>query len=76
MNINISFYSKRKTFVLSPVEKLTVHEKIKILKKNNQNVYIPKFKSLATNKTFKPGFKLMYHDFINSCVLKIENQII
>lgn len=70
MNINISFYSKKKTFVLSPVEKLKVYKKIRIIKKNIQNVYIPMSKNLDVNKTFKPGIKLMYRDFINSCVLK------
>lgn len=69
-NINITFYFKKKTFVLSPVERLKIYQKIKILKKKNQNIYVPIYKSFGVDKKFKPGFKLMYHDFINSCVLK------
>ena len=53
MNIDISFYSKKKTFVLSPVEKLKVYQNIKILKKKNQNIYVPIYKNFDVNKKFK-----------------------
>ena len=69
-NINITFYFKKKTFVLSPVERLRIYQKIKILKKKNQNIYVPIYKNFEVDKKFKPGFQLMYHDFINSCILK------
>ena len=69
INTSISFYSRRKNFILSPIENLKIHEKMIVMKKNNQNIYKPLKKVFKVDETFKPGFRLQYFDFIQTCVL-------
>ena len=48
-----------------------IYNQIRIIKGiNNQNIYLPKKKIYNVNNTFKPGFRELYKDFINSCLLK------
>lgn len=68
-NIELTFVSSKKKYVLSPLEKLVEFKKINILKgANNQNMYYPKIKIYKTDRSFKPGLKNMYKDFIDICL--------
>ena len=69
INTSIAFYSTKKNFILSPIENLEIYEKIIVKKKNNQNIYKPLKKVFKVDETFKPGFRLQYFNFVQSCIL-------
>jgi hypothetical protein len=76
MNINISFFSEKVSCVLSPIEKLEIFNGIKIVKNmKKQNKYVPQKKSFFVDNTYKPGFKLQYFDFVNSCILRNKKSL-
>jgi|TARA_B100001971_G_C18198448_1_gene542989 hypothetical protein len=68
INTSIAFYSTKKNFILSPIENLEIYKKIIVKKKNNQNIYKPLKKIFKVDETFKPGFRLQYFDFVQSCI--------
>ena len=63
-NHSLKLYFKNFMIELSPFEKLKVYKKIKKKKNKKMNIYIPQVRSLGVDNSFKPGFRLMYYDFI------------
>ena len=59
-NHKISFYSEKRVYNISPIEKLTINEKLK----KNHGSYIPTTKHFACDNTYKPGLRYQYYDFI------------
>jgi hypothetical protein len=74
-NTSINFYSKKKHILLSPIERMKVNYELKKIHTANQNIYKTKSKSFLVEKIYKPGFRFMYFDFIQSCVLKKSKSI-
>ena len=74
-NTNISFYSKKIHILLSPIEKIIINYDLKKIQKANQNLYKPVSLSFSVENKYKPGFRFMYFDFIQSCVLKKNKSI-
>ena len=75
-NTSINFYCKKLYVLLSPVEKIQINSDLKKIKKKNQNFYKPVFELFSVENTYKPGFRSMYFDFIQSCVLKQRKSIL
>ncbi len=74
-NTSIYFYTNKLSIILSPIEKMKINYDLKVMKKNNQLIYLPRSKVIKVNDKFKPGFKNMYYDFIQSCVINKKNSI-
>ena len=67
-NLEIIFITNKKKYVLSPAETLQIFNDLKIIKgKNNQNIYTTKKDIFNVNRSFKPGLKELYKDFVNGC---------
>ena len=75
-NTNINFYCKKLYISLSPVEKIQIHSDLKKIKKKNQNLYMPVSHPFYVENIYKPGFRSMYFDFIQSCVLRKNKSIL
>jgi hypothetical protein len=69
-NHGIEFFCKKKYFNISPIEKLSIFDKIKNIKSKSNNFYYPKIKSLNVSYNFKPGFRLQYYEFIKKVLSK------
>ena len=68
-NLSIEFFFKEKYMILSPIEKLKIYNKLKMVKISNQNSYKEMQEiEYETDKTYEPGFKFMYYDFINNTI--------
>ncbi len=74
-NTSINFYSKKKHILLSPIERIKINYDLKKIQTTNQNVYKTKSKSFTVENIYKPGFRFMYFDFIQSCVLKKSKSV-
>ena len=67
-NLNIDIFTEDEYIKISPLEKAQIIKKIRISKKNHQNIYKEIVaKEFRVNKDFKPGFDLQYHEFISTC---------
>jgi hypothetical protein len=66
-NFSISINENKNLYQLKPIEKLTMCSSMIILKKKNENFYIPKInlikKEYSLNQKFKPGFVNQYKNF-------------
>ena len=69
-NFSIEIFDKKVRYLLSPLEKLKIYKKLKIIKQNNNFLYIPKiflsYDEHQQNK-FKPGFDKQINKFISFC---------
>ena len=66
-NLSIEFFFKKKYIKLSPFEEINIVKDLKLIKKGNQNIYSELLeKNYKVNKSFKPGYKLMYYEFIKN----------
>ena len=63
-NTEITINNKNNIYKLSPLERLTIYNKMKIIKKNNLNFYNPSVLKIYEEKlNFKPGFVDQYKNF-------------
>lgn len=73
-NHGVEFFCKNKYFNISPIEKLSVFDKVKNIKSKNNNFYYPIIKSFNVSYDFKPGFRLQYYEFIKKILSrKVSN---
>ena len=69
-NTNISIFSGKMHIQLSPIEKMKINYDLKKITIKKQNLYKPDSYTFNVDNKYKPGFRHMYFDFIESCVLK------
>ena len=63
-NTEIKINDSKKIYKLSPLEKLTIYDKIVIKNINGVNTYHPNVQSIKLEDTkFKPGFEKQYKEF-------------
>ena len=55
---------------LSPIEKMKINYDLKKITIKKQNLYKPDSYTFNVDNKYKPGFRHMYFDFIESCVFK------
>ena len=69
-NFSIEIFDKKAKYLLNPLEKLRIYEKLKVTKQNNNFLYSPKI-SLSIDEykqnPFKPGFDKQIDEFIGFC---------
>ena len=75
-NTLIKFCSDKLNIKLSPIETIQIEYDLKKIKKKNENIYLPKSIIRTVDKTFKPGIRYMYYNFIKTCVLKKKKTIL
>tara|TARA_B100000787_G_C16163687_1_gene282755 strand:+ start:359 stop:1423 length:1065 start_codon:yes stop_codon:yes gene_type:complete len=74
-NTNISIYSGKMHIQLSPIEKMKINYDLKKIRIKKQNFYKPASYIFNVDNRYKPGFRHMYFDFIESCVLKKKQSL-
>jgi len=65
-NFAIEFNFRNKKVILSPIEKLTIYNKLNKIKYRNTSVYVPNILKIIDEYKFsdlKPGFRLQYYNF-------------
>ena len=63
-NTEIKINDSKKIYKLSPLEKLTIYDKIVIKNINGVNTYHPNVQNIKLEDTkFKPGFEKQYKEF-------------
>ena len=66
-NLSIEFFFQKKYIKLSPIEEINIINDLKLKRKANQNIYIEVLeKNYKVNNSFKPGYKLMYYEFVKN----------
>ena len=68
-NFTIEIFSKKRRFLLSPIEKLKIFKSIKKKRMGSNNIFIPKksFEIVEKMGNSKPGFDKQMKDFIYFC---------
>ena len=74
-NHSCKLYFNNFLIELSPFEKLLFFKSIKKNTINNNNKYIPQFDKFIADEKYKPGFKFMYYDFIDSVYNKKKSSL-
>ena len=63
-NHSLRLYFKHFMIELSPFENMKIFKKLKKKKNKKMNIYTPQVNSFSVDKSYKPGFRFMYYDFI------------
>ena len=67
-NLSIEIFLEDLYINISPLEKMKIINKIEFVQNKKENIYVERVQdTLKVDKKYKPGFKMQYIEFINSC---------
>ena len=74
-NLSIEFFLTKKYIRIAPFEEMKIYKDLAMKKNNNQNSYSEVIEAeYKVDNEFKPGYKLMYFDFINEVIFSKKSK--